>query len=86
MSLCETKGKVIAVKTQWWLKINTKPIRKHAMDGAIFPHIVKVQWRADGKDYCKRKWLSAGRPTPQVGSSVDVTYLTENPKKAVIHL
>ena len=39
----ETNGTVIAVAKQWWLKVNTKPIRMGSMDGAIFPHIIKVQ-------------------------------------------
>ncbi len=32
----ETVGTVISVKRQWWLKINTKPVRKDLFDGAIF--------------------------------------------------
>ena len=47
----ETMGTVISVKKQWWLKINTKPVRTHALDGAIFPHIIKVQYTVDGKTY-----------------------------------
>ena len=56
----ETTGTVISVATQWWLKINTKPVRLHALDGAIFPYIIKVRYTADGKDYFKRKWIRAG--------------------------
>jgi hypothetical protein len=83
---CEITGKVIAVHKQWWLKINTKPIRKHALDGAIFPHVIKVQYQVDGKDYYKRKWISAGHPVPQVGDSVAITCYDDSPKMATIHL
>ena len=38
----ETTGTVISVTKQWWLKVNRKPVRTHAMDGAAFPHIIKV--------------------------------------------
>jgi len=74
------------VKTQWWLKINTKPIRMHALDGAIFPHIAKVQYRVNGKDYRKGKWVSAYRPAPSIGEKVTVTYCEEKPQKAKIEL
>ena len=38
----KTVGTILSVKKQWWLKVNTKPIRKHALDGATFPHIVTL--------------------------------------------
>ena len=28
----ETTGKVNSVKNQWWLKVNTKPVRMNALD------------------------------------------------------
>ena len=33
----ETMGTVISVTKQWWLKVNRKPVRAHAMDGGAFP-------------------------------------------------
>ena len=47
----ETMGTVISVTKQWWLKVNRKPARVHAMDGAAFPHTIKVKYTIDGKDY-----------------------------------
>lgn len=78
----ETMGTVISVKKQWWLKINTKPVRTHALDGAIFPHIIKVQYTVDGKTYIKRKWIGANSQPPAEGSSVTVLYCGNNPNKA----
>lgn len=80
----ETMGTVISVKKQWWLKINTKPVRTHALDGAIFPHIIKVQYTVDGKTYIKRKWIGANSQPPAEGSSVTVLYYGNNPNKANI--
>ena len=80
----ETMGTVISVKKQWWLKINTKPVRTHALDGAIFPHIIKVQYTVDGKTYAKRKWIGANSHPPVAGSSVTVLYYGNNPNKAKI--
>lgn len=80
----ETKatGTVIAVKKQWWLKVNTKPSRKHALDGATFPYIISIEYMVDGTSYTKRKWIKAGDPIPEVGSTVEVLYDHSKPSKA----
>ena len=80
----KTTGTVLKATKQWWLKINTKPIRKHALDGAIFPYIIKVQYTVDGTDYIKRKWIRAGSPVPSVGSSAKVIYSEKKPSKAKV--
>ena len=80
----ETTGIVRAVAKQWWLKVNTKPIRMGTMDGAIFPHIIKVEYDVDGHTYTKRKWIGAGKPVPVVGSNVTVLYCSGKPSKARI--
>jgi hypothetical protein len=80
----ETTGTVISVAKQWWLKINTKAVRTHAMDGAIFPYVIKVTYTVDGVAYVKRKWINAGYSVPSVGAELPVRYCSDNPKKAQI--
>ena len=80
----ETTGTVVSVSKQWWLKVNTKPVRMGTMDGATFPHIIKVKYTVDGSEYTKRKWIHAGLPVPQVGGSVSVSYPADEPAKAKI--
>ena len=80
----ETTGTVISASRQWWLKINTKPIRMHSMDGAIFPYIIKVQYTVDGHTYTKGKWIGAGKSVPAVGSRMTVRYCAEKPGKAKV--
>ena len=80
----ETTGTVISVARQWWLKVNTKPVHMGALDGATFPHIIRVTYTVDGQEYQKRKWISAGGYVPLVGSGIKVSYCAENPKKAKI--
>ena len=80
----QTTGTVISVAKQWWLKINTKPMRTSAFDGAIFPHIIKVEYMVDGVKYIKRKWIGAGCDVPEIGSSVTVIYSEIKPAKAKI--
>jgi len=55
-----------------------------ALDGAIFPHIIKVQYDVDGNTYTKRKWISAGKAVPAVGSKRTVLYCSNKPHKAKI--
>ena len=80
----ETIGTVLSIAKQWWLKVNTKPIRMGAMDGATFPHIIKVQYVVDGNTYTKRKWIGPGKPVPAIGSNVTVLYPADKPGKAKI--
>ena len=80
----ETIGIVQSVAKQWWLKVNTKPIRMGALDGATFPHIIKVQYVVDGTTYTKRKWIGAGKEVPAVGSTLTVLYCSDKPGKAKI--
>ena len=80
----EATGVVVAVQKQWWLKVNTKGVRTHALDGATFPHIIKVQYTVDGKTYLKRKWIGTQYAVPAVGSSVTVLYSGDKPGKAKI--
>ena len=80
----ETIGNVVSVAKQWWLKVNTKPVRMGTLDGAIFPHIIKVQYVVDGKSYTKRKWIGAGKAVPAVGDQLTVLYSSNKPSKAKI--
>ena len=80
----ETSGKVISVKKQIWFKVNTKAFRTGPSDGAVFPNIIKVVFKADGKEYTKRKWIGAGLPVPPEGSSVKVIYEESRPSGAKI--
>ena len=80
----QTAGMVISAKKQWWLKVNTKPIRKGPLDGATFPYIVKVKYTVDGKEYVKSKWIGAGRPVPAEGETVQIVYDEADPGKIEI--
>ena len=80
----QTTGTVIAATKQWWMKVNRKPVRMHAMDGADFPYIIKIEYTVDGKAYTKRKWISVGNPVPKVGCNVQAIYNSDKPSKAKI--
>lgn len=80
----KTTGTVVSVTKQWWLKINTKPIRSHALDGAEFPHIIKVEYTVNNINYTKRKWLNPGTPVPNIDAQIPVLYYSNKPSKAKI--
>lgn len=82
----KTTGKVIKVHKCWYIKINQKPVRTRALDGAAFPHIITVKYEVNGQKYTKKKFLNYNIPCPNVGSNVDVYYDKEKPKKISLNL
>ena len=82
----ETMGTVISVTKQKRERVEPKQARVHAMDGAAFPHTIKVKYTIDGKDYICRKWIGAGNKVPDKGTTIKVTYCEDKPSKARIEL
>ena len=80
----EVTGTVISASRQWWLKVNTKPIRMGTMDGATFPYIIKIKYTVNGMDFIKKQWIGAGEPVPDVGSPVRLSYDENKPSKAKV--
>ena len=82
----KTTGTILSVKKQWWLKINTKPVRAGTFDGAVFPHIVRVKFSVDGVEYIRNKWLGASIICPVVNEKVTVIYRENKPTKFRLEL
>ena len=61
-------------------------VRAHAMNGAAFPHIIKVEYTISGKDYTCKKWIGAGHKVPDKGTTIKVIYCEDKPSKARIEL
>ena len=81
-----TTGKVCEVKTCYWLKVNTKPVRMHAFDGARFPHTIRYEYEADGIIYNGKKFLWIDKTVPCVNERIDVYFDEEKPKKHTVIL
>lgn len=79
-----TTGTIVSVKKQWWLKINTSAVRAGALDGAMFPYVIKVQYAVAGREYVKRKWIMRKDYVPVVGDTVRVIYDDLKPGKIKI--
>lgn len=84
MTELKTLGTVTAVKKLWWIKVNTKPIRTHALDGALFPHTITVKYSVNGIEHIKRKYVRARLTPPAVGETVEVCCRAEKPGKCKI--
>lgn len=82
----ETTGTILRVSKQVWLKVNSKPIRTGAMDGATFPHIITAEYTVDGKRYVCRKWVRAGVAVPPTGSAIRISYAEDRPSRGKIEL
>ena len=82
----ETKGTVFIIKPIWWIKINTKALRKGTLDGSRFPHVIKVKYDVDGQEYICKKWLSIYDEVPKMNQVVKVFYEQDNPQNAKIKL
>lgn len=79
-------GTIVSVTRLWWIKINTKPVRIHALDGATFPHIIKVSYCVNGTNYTKRKLIGPTTTCPHTGDPISVFYQEDNPAKCKIYL
>ena len=77
----QTKGVVTEVKTCWWLKVNTKPVRRNMFDGAVFPHIIHVTYTVGGEAYRAKRYVNWNKRCPEKGEKVTVYYEKENPVK-----
>ncbi len=81
-----TTGTVIAVKKLWWLKINTKPVRTHSLDGALFPHSITVKYTVNGIEYIKKAYISAKKKPPARGAETAVYYNGNKPSACRIEI
>lgn len=83
MDECLTNGVIVAVKRCWWLKINTKPVRAHALDGAVFPYVVTVRYSAGGSEFVGKKTVVWKNGIPRAGQEVTVWYNANKPAKII---
>jgi hypothetical protein len=80
----QTEGTVIAVKTCWWLKVNTKPIRRNMFDGAVFPHIIHFTYTVDDQIYRGKRYVNWNKVCPEKGEKLTVYYEKENPARYAV--
>lgn len=79
-------GSVTDVKTCWWLKVNTKPVRSHSLDGAVFPHIVRFTYTVNGREYEGSRYVGWEKRCPHINEAIVVYYDNDDPKKCTVNL
>ena len=80
----KTVGKITGVKKCWWIKVNTKPVRTHSLDGAVFPHIIYFTYTVSNIGYTGKKYISYNSAPPAKNAEIEVFYDRNNPKMYVI--
>lgn len=80
----KTEGVVTQVKTCWWLKVNTKPVRRNMMDGALFPHMIHFTYDVGSHTYRGKRYVNWNKQCPETGDKLTVYYEKENPAKYAV--
>ncbi len=80
----QTEGVVFDVKTCWWLKVNTKLVRRNMFDGAMFPHIIHFTYTVNDQIYQGKRYVNWNKRCPQKGEKLTVYYEKENPAKFAV--
>lgn len=81
----KTTGTITAVKTCWWIKVNTKAFRRHALDGAKFPHIIYFTYTVNGAAYQGSSCIDWHLRCPYKGETVTVFYDKSDPAKYTVN-
>ena len=79
-----TTGTITAVKTCWWIKINTKAARLHALDGAKFPHIIHFTYTVNGAAYQGSSCVDWHLRCPNKGETVTIFYDKDDPAQYAV--
>jgi hypothetical protein len=82
----QTEGTVTRVQTCFWFKVNTKPVRLHVGDGAVYPHILHFTYQAEGQTYTGTRWVQWNRRCPVKDEKITVYYEKGAPEKYAVIL
>ncbi len=80
----QAEGVVTEVKTCYWLKVNTKSVRRNAIDGALFPHIIHFTYTVGGQTYKGKRYVNWNKRCPVKDERITVHYERENPEKYAV--
>lgn len=79
-----TEGRVTKVKTCYWFKVNTKPVRTYWGDGAVYPHIIWFTYCVSGQTYSGQRWVHWNKRCPILGENITVHYEEKAPEKFAV--
>ena len=79
-----TEGKITDMKKWWWIKINTKPVRSHSLDGALFPYTLYFKYDVEGTQYKGKKFIGLNTRGLNVGGKITVYYDRSHPSRNAV--
>ena len=80
----ETKGIVYKVSTCYWFKVNTKPIRANASDGAVYPHNIHFTYTVDHQEYKGKRYVQWNKRCPYKDEIITVYYEAGKPENYAV--
>ena len=80
----QTEGVITDVKTCWWLKVNSKPVRRNMFDGALFPHIIHFTYCVNEQTYTGKRYVNWNKQCPMKGEKITVYYEPDRPDKYAV--
>lgn len=80
----QTEGTVTEVKTCYWFKVNTKPVRAYAGDGAVYPHIIHFTYNVAGQNYTGKRYVQWNKRCPVKGEKLTVYFEKDKPSKYAV--
>ena len=76
-----TQGIITDVYSCWWFTINTKPVRSHSLDGAVFPDIITFEYNVGDNSYSGKKFIGINRSGLKKWDRISVYYDKSKPKR-----
>lgn len=80
----KTEGIVTEVKTCYWFRVNTKPVRRYSGDGAVYPHIICFSYRVGEQTYTGKRWVHWNKRCPVKDERITVHYEEAAPEKYAV--
>ena len=80
----QTEGTVTEVKTCYWFKVNTMPVRTYWGDGAVYPSIFHFTYTVYGQTYHGKRWVHWNKRCPVKGEKIAVHYEEAAPEKYAV--
>lgn len=74
-------GMVTDVYRCWWLRINTKPVRRFSGDGAVYPHIITFEYEFDKTPRIGKLYIPVRYRVPLKGEKIEVYVDPDDPAK-----
>lgn len=74
-------GRVTDVYRCWWLRINTKPVRRFSGDGAVYPHIITFEYQVDDALHIGKLYIPVRYRVPCKGEKIEVYLDPDDPHK-----